>query len=566
MSTPKVTLSDKMQRLRDSFIQQLPERINELESSLAQLASDTAEHGQALANLHRHWHSLKGASRIFGLNDIAKTASTAEAEVQGVLEDAGTRPSPAWQAQQNQHLQLLGRQCAALARQDPELDTGFQVPFFEMGQVNHHWQELGSPLIYVCDDETEQVEYLEYQLQCFGYQVQHFTDVDSFEQTVLEKQPDAVIMDVHFPQGKTAGTETLNRVNQKLGYQLPALVLSGMEHFEARLSAYRAGCRSYFTKPVKPLMLANALDKLIRKTDSEPYQILIVDDEPDIAEYHSIILENAGMKVRQVHDPAEVLGVLREFTPDLILIDVYMPGCNGYELAGVIRQVPEYLGMSIIYLSSETDTRKQLSAMEVGVEGFITKPVVPEELVSVVSLRAERMRALRGLMTRDSLTGLYNHTTTTEIISAILAQASRNREPLVLAALDLDLFKQVNDNYGHLAGDQVLLALAHMLKNRLRHGDIVGRYGGEEFVILLRDTELEAAHTLLDRLRQEFSGIVFSAGNDTFSCTFSVGLSSYSNYSTLDELMHNADNALYEAKNTGRNRVVMHQEESHHDS
>lgn len=559
MSNQKVSLSEKMSRLKGSFIEQLPERISELKHSLQTLSECAETTNPTLPVLHRHWHSLKGASRIFGFTDLAKISSAAEAQVHPLL-DMGNTPIPAaWLEQQRSLIRDLSRHANQLGQHKDNTKRSFQVPYFEMGQVNQQWQEQGSPLVYVCDDETDQVEYLEYQLQCFGYRVRHFTEVGEFEQAVMEQQPDAVVMDVHFPQGKTAGTDTLDRVNQRLGYQLPALVLSGMENFEARLSAYRAGCRSYFTKPVKPLALADALEKLVRKPDTEPYHVLIVDDEPEVAKYHGLILENAGIKVHLVHDPSQVLNVLREFTPDLILIDVYMPVCNGYELAGVIRQVPEFLGISIIYLSSETDPKKQHSAMEVGVEGFITKPVKPEELVSAVRLRSERMRALRGLMTRDSLTGLYNHTTTTEIISAILAHASRDNESLVLAALDLDLFKQVNDNYGHLAGDQVLLALSHMLKNRLRHGDIVGRYGGEEFVILLRNTGTAAAYELLDQLRKEFSGIVFSAGHDTFQCTFSIGLSAYSSYSTLDELMHHADSALYQAKHQGRNRVIIHE-------
>src|SRR5690606_5432356 len=152
-------------------------------------------------------------------------------------------------------------------------------------------------------------EYLEYQLQCFGYRVRHFTEVGEFEQAVMEQQPDAVVMDVHFPQGKTAGTDTLDRVNQRLGYQLPALVLSGMENFEARLSAYRAGCRSYFTKPVKPLALADALEKLVRTPDTEPYHVLIVDDEPDVAKYLGLIVENICTNIRPLHEPSHTVNL-----------------------------------------------------------------------------------------------------------------------------------------------------------------------------------------------------------------------------------------------------------------
>lgn len=557
MTDPKLSLSSKLTRLKASFVTQLPQRVQELQDNLKRIrAQDKLP--EAMAELHRCWHSLKGSSRIFGFPELAKLTTEGENHVLDVHPSSGL-PDNDWLHTQQQLIQRLQ---TLISQPDTSADTpdnSFQVPFFEMSQVNTQWQHKGAPLVYICDDEGEQVEYLAYQLNCFGYQVERFTDVASFEQAALLRAPDAVVMDVHFPNGSTAGTESLQRVNQQLGRQLPAVVLSALDGFEARLSAWRAGCRSYLLKPAKPLELADALEKLVRAETREPYQILIVDDDLEVAEYHGLLLQSAGMRVRLVHEPSLVLDVLREFSPDLILIDVYMPDCNGYELAGVIRQVPEYLGTSIIYLSSETDRQKQFNAMQVGVEGFITKPVNPADLVSAVTLRAERMRALRGIMTRDSLTGLYNHSTATEIISTLLAQADRNQEQLVLAALDLDLFKKVNDNYGHLAGDQVLLALSHMLKNRLRQGDVIGRYGGEEFIILLRDISPEDAFKLIDRLRDEFSRIVFSAGNDQFHCSFSVGLSRHQAYTPLDELMHAADQALYQAKHEGRNRVCLHE-------
>lgn len=557
MTDTNPSLSSKLTRLKASFITQLPQRIQELQRNLERIRQHD-KLPEAMAELHRCWHSLKGSSRIFGYPDLAKLTSEGENHVLDAHPSSNSVDAD-WLQTQQQLIQRLHTLALQPDNTEDIPENSFQVPFFEMSQVNTQWQSKGAPLIYICDDESEQVEYLAYQLNCFGYRVERFTDVDSFERVTLEHQPDAVVMDVHFPNGSTAGTESLQRLNQKLGRQLPAVVLSALDSFEARLSAWRAGCRSYLLKPAKPLELADALEKLVRTEAREPYQVLIVDDDPGVAEYHGLILQNAGMRVRMVHDPSKVLDVLREFSPDLILIDVYMPVCNGYELAGVIRQVPEYLGMSIIYLSSETDRQKQFNAMQVGVEGFITKPVDPDDLITAVALRAERMRSLRGIMTRDSLTGLYNHSTATEIISTLLAQADRNQEQLMLAALDLDLFKQVNDNYGHLAGDQVLLALSHMLKNRLRHGDVIGRYGGEEFIILLRDISPADAHTLIDRLRDEFSRIVFSAGNDQFNCTFSVGLSRHQAYTPLDELMHAADQALYQAKHEGRNRVCLHE-------
>jgi diguanylate cyclase (GGDEF)-like protein len=195
--------------------------------------------------------------------------------------------------------------------------------------------------------------------------------------------------------------------------------------------------------------------------------------------------------------------------------------------------------------------------MEVGVEGFITKPVVPEELVSSVALRAERMRTLRGLMARDSLTGLYNHTTTTEMLVSSLAYAVRQKEKLVMVMLDLDAFKSVNDSHGHMAGDQVIVALSRLLKHRLRNTDVIGRYGGEEFALLLKDISSDTAEKLVNELREDFSKIIFSAGKQQFTCTLSAGISMYPSCSRAEDLRMAADAALYQAKSQGRNQVVV---------
>jgi len=411
-------------------------------------------------------------------------------------------------------------------------------------------------LIYLCDDEPDQVSQLLHHLRCFGHEVVHFEDTDTFFNAVITRRPDAIIMDVQFPQGNTAGTETLASLNKLTGEPLPSIVLSAHGDFHSRLSAVRAGCNGYFTKPVKPLDLMLAVDELTTPSDEEPLRILIVDDEPEVAAYHALLLEQAGMAVQQVNHPADALTALERFSPDLLLVDVYMPVCSGEELANIIRQQPEHVGLPIIYLSSETDSQKQLSAMTAGVEAFITKPVIPDELVSAVTLRAERLRLLRSLMTRDSMTGLYNHSTTTELISKALAQAHRDNTQHAMAMIDIDHFKAVNDTHGHLAGDQVIITLARLLKTRLRMSDIIGRYGGEEFVVLLKGVSDERACALIDALRHDFAQVDFHAGGTRFRCTFSAGISRFPNHPSTESLRLSADQALYRAKHQGRNQVV----------
>ncbi|NLW03675.1 MAG: diguanylate cyclase [Pseudomonadaceae bacterium] len=558
MSTKKLTLQEKIARLRASFVNQLPARLEEAQQQMKLLKSDPEMNRVIAIELHRAFHSLKGTGKSFGFNDLAVVAEQAEIYTQQLIDLPANRTPSDWPDTLVDLIHQLAAQVQILAYTDLNNDHPLDAPFFDVEETSSMQINSDSPLIYICDDEPEQVDHIAYQLGCFGYQIKHFTDTNSFHQAVLNKRPDAVVMDVFFPDGRTAGTDELASLKEITGQHLPSIVLSGRDDFEARLSAVRAGCSAYFIKPAKPLDLAAALDDLMCEKQDEPYRILIVDDEPEVAEYHSLILEEeAGMLVYQTHKPEVILDALRSFNPDLVLADMYMPNCDGVEMASIIRQVPEYVGLPIVFLSSETNRKKQFTAMQVGVEGFITKPVIPEELVASVALRAERMRTLRGLMAKDSLTGLYNHTTTTEMMTAALAHAVRQQENLAVVMIDLDKFKTVNDTYGHMAGDQVIVAMARLLKHRLRSTDVIGRYGGEEFALLLKNLTTEKAEALVNELREDFSRIIFNAGNAKFKVTFSAGISLYPGYNSPEELRLAADAALYEAKELGRNQVVV---------
>ena len=557
MEVNKPTLQSKIARLRINFINQLPVRLENAQQQMALLRSGSAFNRVASLELHRAFHSINGTGKSFGFMELAEIAEHAEHYMQELVDLPDEQIPADWLTTLTDFLSQLSVQVQVLIDADLTQCHLKDAPYFEIEGRDTEIFHTQSPLVYICDDEPEQVHHLVHQLRFLGYKVEHFTQTSTFREAVLKKRPDAVIMDVFFPHGRTAGTDELVSITDVTGHQLPAIVLSGRNVFEARLSAVRAGCAAYFVKPAKPMDLAAALDELVGDKQQEPYRILIVDDEPEVAEYHSLILEEAGMVVHQIHHPEQIFEALNEFSPDLMLIDMYMPVCNGDELAAIVRQIPEYVGLPIVFLSTETNAQKQFSAMQAGVEGFITKPVIPAELVSSVALRADRMRTLRSLMARDSLTGLYNHTTTTEMLVSSLAHAVRQKENLAMVMIDLDGFKKINDMHGHMAGDQVIIALSRLLKHRLRTTDVIGRYGGEEFALLLKSISSETAEQLVNELREDFSKIIFNAGKQQFSCTFSAGISMYPGYSRAEDLRMEADNALYQAKAQGRNRVVL---------
>ena len=203
-----------------------------------------------------------------------------------------------------------------------------------------------------------------------------------------------------------------------------------------------------------------------------------------------------------------------------------------------------------------TDSYGNGAAMRIGAEGFLTKPVVPDELVAAVVIRAERMRTLRGLMARDSLTGLFNHTMTTQLLENALSLARRDSGVLSLVMIDIDGFKAVNDTWGHPAGDQVLMALSRVLQQRLRVSDIIGRYGGEEFAVILQNADPQQAARLIDALREDFARVDFYSGEHGFHCTFSAGVAQLHGSETSMDVLQRADKSMYLAKRSGKNRVM----------
>lgn len=551
------TTQQKLAALQEKFIKQLPKRLAEAQTHFETLQQDP-NNAKALSELHRFFHSLKGTSRSFGLENLANVILPGD-EIVNQFTQTPLSPPENWRTVVTESLQQAAKIIIDLS--DPEqaaelsmeLNLSYSLPPQEENSPLLKHQQL----IYICDDDLLFCAQLATQLNCFGFDCRTYNTTDSLvEATTTVAKPSAIIMDINFPEGKGAGIETLKQIYQKVGHHIPAIFLSARNDFEARLHSVQIGGDAYFQKPTNALDIVAVLDELTCKTQPEPLRVLIIDDDQEVAHYHSIILSHAGVITDTLSTPEKTLQVLNEFRPDLVLLDMYMPCCNGRDLAKMIRQLPEYISLPIVYLSSETDAKKQFSAMRIGAEGFLTKPVKPDELVSAVVIRAERMRILRALMAKDSLTGLFNHTTTTAMLNSALQTAKRENQPLSFAMIDIDHFKKVNDTYGHPEGDKILLAISRLFQQRLRSSDLVGRYGGEEFAIILPNTPLKEALTILNQLRTDFANVVFNTHHDSFSCSFSAGVSCYPCLDSPAKIRAQADQFLYQAKANGRNQVI----------
>lgn len=409
--------------------------------------------------------------------------------------------------------------------------------------------------VYILLQDLERAERLAKQLAFFELNVQTFDSPTAFRCAMAERHPAAIVMDVDY-DGASNGLTLAAEAQIGLEQKLPLLFFSLHEtDTPTRLAAVRAGGQAFLTGTLEASSLMEKIEVLTCVAQYEPYKVLVIDDSRAQALHTERLLNSAGIVTRTLTDPIQTMSELAEFQPDLVILDMYMPGCTGTELAKVIRHNDRYVSVPIIYLSAEDDMDKQLDAMSEGGDDFLTKPIKPRQLITTVRNRAARARHLKARMVRDSLTGLYNHTHILQLLEDCTFRARREKRPLSFAMLDIDHFKRVNDCYGHPMGDRVIKSLALFLKQRLRKTDFIGRYGGEEFAIVMPDTDHDAAYKVIDLIRQRFSDIHYPAQPNDLQCSFSAGVVQMQGESDSLVMASQADEALYRAKHNGRNQV-----------
>jgi two-component system cell cycle response regulator len=304
-------------------------------------------------------------------------------------------------------------------------------------------------------------------------------------------------------------------------------------------------------------------------------RILVVDDHEDNVELLRARLEAWGYQVESAHDGAKALECVESSPPDLILLDVMMPSVDGNEVARRIKQNPSLPFIPIIMQTALDSTESKVEGLEAGADDYITKPIEFAELKARLRsmLRIKRLQEeleererqlleanerLRHMSRTDALTGLANRRYIEQQMDLMFAHSERLNEPLACVMCDLDRFKSVNDEFGHHAGDAVLKQFAGILKREAREIDSVGRYGGEEFLVLLAGTVLDAAVTFAERVRKhvEAHTFVFEGGSLRRTCSFGVAGWPHPRIADCDRLVRATDDALYVAKETGRNRVI----------
>lgn len=415
------------------------------------------------------------------------------------------------------------------------------------------------PLLLIVDDDLQFNEQLLIESAGWDFRAEVVTSLSAARQWLDRQLPDIMLLDLCFPnETDDDGLRLLSELNASMPL-IPVLVLTVRGDLPDRLEAARLGARAYLHKPLAPPQVLAAVSQVLQDTSTETAKILVVDDDPQMLTVLRTLLAPWGLRLTTLADPLQFWDTLEQVLPDLLILDVEMPDLNGIELCQVVRNDPAWGGLPILFLTAHTDTQTLQQVFAAGADDFVSKPIVGPELVTRVLVRLERVRLLRQLAETDPLTRLANRAKLTQDFNHSLHLAERTRSPLCLAILDLDRFKQINDQYGHGVGDSVLRWLGRLLRQSFRQGeDIVARWGGEEFVISMYGMSKALAVRRLNEILATLGQETFASPDGAqFGVTFSAGVAQYPEDGTdLQSLYRSADQALYGAKAAGRNRVL----------
>ena len=295
-------------------------------------------------------------------------------------------------------------------------------------------------------------------------------------------------------------------------------------------------------------------------------KILIVDDEKDMLEIINDILSVEDYQLINAGTGEEALIVLEREKIDLMLLDLNMPGIGGYEVCRRIKRIPGGNRSPMIIVSANSQEVDKIAALGLGAVDYITKPFPPGELRARVKSQLklkgmhddllQQKQAMSRLAVHDELTGLFNRRYLLSRMDDELARAERYRSTVACMIIDIDGFKKINDTHGHNIGDEVLKDLSNLLKDFVRETDVVARFGGEEFIILLPETDTQGASAFAERLLDNIRNFVFAKDSVSLRVTGSIGISSNQAVNVdKHRLLKEADECLYKAKNEGKNRV-----------
>lgn len=415
--------------------------------------------------------------------------------------------------------------------------------------------------LLIVDDDFPLAQALVSEAITWGIEAKVAGSISQARDAIARKLPDAMLLDLSFPEANNGGLELLQELaNQNI--KIPVIALTARESFADRVKVARLGGKGFLTKPVSPTQAMETVSSILEQSNLPDAKVLVVDNQQENLNRISQILQPWGFEIISLQDAKQFWDVLEQSNPDIIIAQLETESVSGIEICQVVRNDPRWCHLPIIVMSSHTDIETIQQICSVGVDDHLSFPIVEEELLARIFNRLDKERYRRQLADTDPLTGVSNRRASLKRLTRLLRISQRQQKQWCFVLIDLDNFKQINDNFLHESGDLVLRRMGQSLKQEFRSEDVIARWGGEEFVLGLYDMNKEAAISRLQSFlasfrQQEFQSRTKESSPATFHVTFSAGVAEYPvDGESLETLYQSADIALYKAKTAGKNQVV----------
>ncbi|MGK7902073.1 MAG: response regulator [Hormoscilla sp.] len=539
------------------FKQPILDRISILEQAAVAIKTGTLT-SELLKSAQTEAHKLVGSLGMFGFQEAGHLARVIDDWLEEVARLIASGNEPSQLALH--HLELASSKrnyfqkdlqaTIALLREEIQGKKGPDSSgWFPEISKSKNTNNLSSILLVV-DGDIELTSRLLKEAENWHMRLVVARDSNQAKAAIDLQIPDVVLLDPAIDRGLVL-LETLTAQFP----DMPVLCWAQQDELSNRLAVVRLGAKRYLPKPVKWFAeVFEVVEEVLQASGKSEAKVLAVDDDRLLLKILRQFLEPYGVQLHTLADPRQFWQALEKINPDLLILDVEMPHFNGIELCQIVRNDSTWSGLPIIFITAHRDSKIIDSIYQAGADDYISKPVREPELVTRIFNRLERTRLLLRLEEVDQLTGVATRRNATKQLNQYLDLCQHHHQPLCLAILDLDNFKRVNDQYGHIVGDQVLQRLGKILQQHFRSEDIVARWGGQEFLVgMYGMTKLDGA-TRLNEVLQIFRTLVFRVpGIEQLQVTFSAGVAEYpENGTSLHSLYLAADGALHEAKATGR--------------
>ncbi|HJW14742.1 MAG TPA: response regulator [Thermoanaerobaculia bacterium] len=539
MGSDPLSFEQALRGLREHFITGCKERLDRMDRLIGDLEADGANEG-SLRDLMIQFHGLSGSGSTYGFPRVSVLGLEGERLCDALVK----QKTPPGQRDRTRWRSLLDS-----LRQDLEREPAVELP---------RLLAASEPFdILIVEPDLESRAVLDTLTRREGMSVRVTgTRAEALEE-LSRRMPDGAIVGVRLPDG--SGYTLVERLRELAGGEGLAILMVGeASAFVNRVDAIHCGADGYFDMPLDGGALMRRLAHLLERGRAEPPRVLSVEDDVDQAAFLRGVMESAGYRVRICRDPGRMEADLANFRPDIVLLDIELPGTDGFALARYIRQQEAYAALPVLFLTTRTRLESQIESMRAGGDDYLIKPVAPGLLLSAAAARIERARFLKSLLERDGLTRLLTHTAFLERARALVEEKSRRSgASAAMALMDLDALKALNDRYGHSVGDTVLCSLAALLRRRLRQSVLLGRLGGDEFAAIIENIGEKQAVRLFEKIREEFAGTEqIATDGSRFGATFSAGVAVLVPGMDANFWRDRADAALYAAKSRGRNRVA----------